>query len=68
MSIVVGRHVNGITINPLEYLLDGDGELMTFETVEAAKEFLMLNGFSEAEMYWMTFEEVNTDDSRCGDL
>ena len=58
-KIVVGRHVNGITINPLEYLLDDEGDLMTFESEEKAKEFLAEKGFSEEDMYWMVFDEVD---------
>lgn len=57
--IAVGRHVNGITINPLEYLLDDEGDLMTFESEETAKEFLAEKGFSKDDMYWMVFEEVD---------
>ena len=57
--IAVGRHINGITINPLEYLLDDEGDLMTFESEEKAKELLAEKGFSEEDMYWMVFEEVD---------
>ena len=57
--IAVGRHINGITINPLEYLLDDEGDLMTFESEEKAKEFLAEKGFSKEDMYWMVFEEVD---------
>lgn len=60
--IAVGRHINGVTINPLEYLLDDEGDLITFESEEKAKEFLAENGYSEGDMYWMVFEEV--DDGR----
>lgn len=62
--IAVGRHINGITINPLEYLLDDEGDLMTFESEEKAKEFLAEKGYTEEDMYWMVFEEV--DDVREG--
>lgn len=57
-GIVVGRHINGITINPLEYLLDEEGEPLVFESEEKAKEFLAEKGFTEEGMYWMVFEEV----------
>ena len=57
-GVVVGRHINGITINPLEYLLDEDGEPLVFETEEKAKEFLAEKGFTEEDMHWMVFEEV----------
>ncbi len=35
--VIVGRHINGITLNPLEYLLDVNGEPQIFATQKAAK-------------------------------
>ena len=35
--IRIGRHIEGITINPLEYLLDDNGEIMLFGCEEEAK-------------------------------
>jgi hypothetical protein len=56
--IIVGRHAEGITLNPLEYLLDGeDGEIMKFKDIDEAKAFLKSKGFTEDDMYWLTFEE-----------
>ncbi len=57
--IAVGRPINGITINGLEYLLDDEGDLMTFESEQKAKEFLAEKGYTEEDMYWMVFEEVD---------
>lgn len=57
-GIVVGRHIEGITLNPIEYLLDDEGDLMTFESEEEAKEYLKEEGFSDDDIYWMVFEEV----------
>jgi hypothetical protein len=51
MSIVIGRPINGISINGLEYLLDEDGEYKQFESTEEAKTFLN-----------SMFEEPLTDD------
>ena len=56
--IVVGRHINGIPINPLEFLLDREGKPMVFETEEAAKSYLRRKGVKEEEMYWMKFKEA----------
>ena len=58
-GVTVGRHVDGITINPLEYLLDDEGELMVFENEEAAKDFLKGKGFTDDDIYWLVFEEAN---------
>lgn len=57
-KICVGKHIGDITLNPLEYLLDDDGELMTFESEDAAKEFLRKNGFSDEDFRYMEFEAV----------
>jgi hypothetical protein len=51
MAIVIGRPINGISINGLEYLLDEDGEYKQFESREEAKTFLN-----------SMFEEPLTDD------
>ena len=56
--ITVGRHINGITLNPLEYLLDNDGNEMEFENEDAAKAFLKERGFTDDEIYWFAFEQI----------
>lgn len=58
MGIIVGRHINGISINPLEYMQDDEGELIIFESEEQARKHLIQNGFSEDDLYWIVFEEV----------
>jgi hypothetical protein len=50
-TIVIGRPINGISLNGLEYLLDEDGEYKQFESTEEAKTFLN-----------SMFEEPLTDD------
>ena len=57
--IIVGRHVNGITINPLEILLDGDGNEMQFENILKAEEYLKEHGLTDDDIYWLTFKEVH---------
>lgn len=57
-GVAVGRHIDGVTINPLEYLLDDEGELMVFGSEEAAKDFLKGKGFTDDDIYWLVFEEV----------
>lgn len=56
--IAVGRHINGITLNELEYLLDDDGNIMDFKSEEHAKKFLLDAGVTEEEIYFMVFEEM----------
>ena len=56
--VIVGKHINNITINPLEYLLDDDGEVMEFANEDAAKAFLKGKGFTDDDLYWLVFETV----------
>lgn len=48
-GIVIGRPINGISINGLEYLLDDAGDFHHFSTVDAAKQFLRDNGVDDEE-------------------
>ena len=56
--VIVGRHINGITLNPLEYLLDNDGNVMEFENEDAAKAFLKEKGLTDDVIYWLVFKQV----------
>lgn len=62
MRIVVGRHINGIVLNDLVYLLDVDGDLMKFPSVERAKGYLLENGCDEEELYYLIFEDLDEED------
>ena len=44
--ILIGRSINGISINGLEYLLDKDNKEMIFENIEKAKKYLKENGYT----------------------
>ena len=57
--IIVGRHINGITINPLEYLLDGNGEVMEFASGGAAKAFLKEKGLTDDYIDGLIFQTEN---------
>ena len=43
-GIVISRHINGITLNPREYLLDKKDRVLEFESVEKAKQYLRRRG------------------------
>jgi len=45
--VTIGKPINGITINGLEWLLSETGDIKQFQTREDAKEFLKGNGFKE---------------------
>jgi hypothetical protein len=38
--IAIGRPINGVFINGLEYLLDEDGDYLLFPSIDAAKDFI----------------------------
>jgi len=41
--IIIGRHINGITLNPMEFISDDNGVIKIFNNEEEAKEFLVDN-------------------------
>lgn len=61
MGVIVGRHINGITINPLEYLLDDMGEMIVFRSEERAKEYFKKQGWTDEQIYWLVFEETEAE-------
>lgn len=56
-KFTIGRAINGITINGLEYLLDESENIMLFNTSEEAVTFLQKNGFTEDEINESIIEE-----------
>lgn len=55
----VGRHIEGITLNPLEFLLDDDTqEPLVFENQKAAEVYLMENGVDEDELDYFHYVAV----------
>lgn len=58
---VVGRPINGISINGLEYILTDEGDEMIFDSIEDAKDFLSGCGIGEEEIeaQGIQFEEVD---------
>lgn len=41
-SFIIGRHIEGVSLNGLEYLLTEDGEYMEFPSIDDAKQFLAI--------------------------
>lgn len=62
MKYAIGRPINGISINGLEYVMDDDGELMTFASEEAAIAFLNQNGISADDIEDFGIEIVEVDE------
>lgn len=48
--IIIGRYINGVSLNGLEYLLNPDGTEVRFKSVDQAKQYLLDNGVSEADV------------------
>lgn len=58
--IVIARHINYISLNSLEYLLQGsepDSPVMKFNNTNDAKKYLSDNGCSTEEIDNCIFEE-----------
>ena len=50
MRYAIGRPIEGVTINGNEYVLDDDGELMTFDSEEDALDFLKACGLTDDDI------------------
>ena len=53
--VIVGKHINGITINPLEYLLDETGDVLEFDDESTAREYLRDKGLTDDELDSLVF-------------
>ena len=50
MRYAIGRPIEGVTLNGNEYVLDGDGKLMAFDSEEDALDFLKACGFTDNDI------------------
>ena len=50
MAVLVGRPINGISINGLEYVLNENGEPVKWATEKQARLFLKEHGITEKEI------------------
>ena len=57
--IIIARHINGILINALEYLLDDNNEIIRFIDIKSAEFFLREHGFTDEEIYCLEFISVD---------
>ena len=55
MKITVARYIEGITLNDLEWLQNDDEEMLEFDPVDSAVEFLKAHGVTDEEIYYMKF-------------
>jgi len=63
MSFLIGRPINGISLNGNEYVLGDDGNPRVFPNMVEAKQFLAGKGMTEIdiEAAGIVFEEVEAD-------
>jgi len=57
-KVIVGRAINGISINGLEFLLDEEGEALEFRNVREATRLMFENGISPEGITEMTFSRA----------
>ena len=65
--VIVGRCINGVTINGLEYLQNDDGEVLYFKGITAAKDYLREHEVTDEELEDIVLRESVGTCIRCGD-
>jgi hypothetical protein len=58
--VIIGRPINGISINGLEYLLGEHGRVKEFVDKKETARFLMDNGFLDEDLDSFIYEEIDT--------
>lgn len=57
--IAIGRYIEGISLNGLEYVLDDDGAIELFDSEDEAISFLHDNNFTDKDIEFLVLEEVD---------
>ena len=57
--VIIGRHINGITLNAIEYLLSDHCEPLVFSNEDAAEFFLRDLGYTDEDICWMVFITID---------
>lgn len=65
-KVIVGRHINGITLNGLEWLLHEDGTIMEFGSEQEATNYLLENGICQDVIDCFVFRHSIGVCSKCG--
>ena len=60
--IIIGRPINGISLNGDEYLLDSDNNVMKFDCIQAAKDFLLENHILADQLDQFNYVEANENE------
>ena len=60
-DFIISRHIEGISLNPLEHVLNEDDTFMVFPSPEDAIEFLIDKGASKEEIGYRFFIGTETE-------
>jgi hypothetical protein len=63
-KVIIGRPINGISINGLEYALDERGEVKEFADKKEAVQFLKDNGFRNKDLECFIYEEIEKSEKK----
>ena len=63
--LIVGKPINGISLNPLEHLRDSNEYVIAFDNENQAKSFLRRVGFTDDDIYYFTIEECKVSCLHC---
>ena len=66
VRIIVGRNVNGITLNSYEYIMDDNNFLIGFSTEKSARDCLHRHGISDMDIEYLEFF-YRTECPNCGE-
>ena len=58
-AVTVGRPINGISLNGVEWILDENGDAMRFGSVREAKQFLREHGITDFSGILFEMESEN---------
>jgi hypothetical protein len=60
-KVIIGRAINGISINGLEYLLGENGKVKEFENKQEAVRFLKDNGIFDKDLGHFIYKKLEAD-------
>ena len=66
IRIIVGRNINGITLNGYEYITDNNNFLIGFISEKSARDYLHRHGISDNDIQYLEFF-YRTDCPNCGE-
>ena len=66
IRIIVGRNINGITLNGYEYITDNNNFLIGFISEKSARDYLHRHGISDNDIQYLEFF-YRTECPNCGE-